>query len=237
MIGTQNQCTVVADGIAFVDGVKFFQRRGRVVAEAAAVIQYQGGATPGRVPVFLGIELEQVGSVFTAGITMGGDIATGGRVMPVEAEFHLFCTQQALNFMPVVIAAEFANKFLPDTWGVSLPLSVQYQGSIFRPFTKPTSDEQLIDHDIQDIMDDYLNEEITSPDPDADKLAGRSRYYQSRTIKETFKTSYKKEKRSKNFVIQSMFERPAFQFEYSLAKSTKPLQDDTTKSYKSKLFG
>jgi len=132
-------------------------------------------------------------------------------------------------------AGLFANKFLPDKWGVGLPLTLQYQGSILRPFTKPTSDELLIDHDIKDFLDDLLNDELSSRDLEDDQMAGKSRFYQTRTFKESFTASYSKEKRSKNFAVQSLFERPTFQYIYSKSKSSSPIQDDTTKSYKSKL--
>ncbi len=132
-------------------------------------------------------------------------------------------------------ASLYANKFFPDAWGISLPLSIQYRGSVSRPFTKPYSDELLENHDISDLWDDFLSGELSSLNDSLDKQNAKSRYYQSRTLTEVMTAAYRKEKRSKNFFVQSAFERPALEFTYTNAKSGAPSQDDTTTSYKTRL--
>lgn len=115
-------------------------------------------------------------------------------------------------------ASLYANKFFPDQWGLSIPINLQYQGSIARPFTRPSSDFSLTGTGFADMMSDILRGNLRSADS-ADSASDRdSRYarlYQSTTFNEKFSIAYKKEHRSQSFLTQAFFERPDLQYSFA----------------------
>jgi hypothetical protein len=130
----------------------------------------------------------------------------------------------------------FANKFFPDQWGVSLPISVQHHGNISRPFTKPTSDLTLTGTDFMDIARDALDGDIMTPDSNGDIQARRSRVYQSTTFEEKFSIFYKKEHRSENYLNQIFFERPDIQYSFSSQDHNEYFSQNDSRNYSTKLM-
>lgn len=126
----------------------------------------------------------------------------------------------------------FANKFLPDEWGVQIPLSLNYLGTIERPFTKPSSDIPLSSTGILNVAEDLFSQELDTQDSASDLNERNSRAYQTRSQKETFSTSYRKERRSKSFLTQTLAERPSFEFVFNENELHGPKQSDSTRNYK-----
>jgi hypothetical protein len=132
----------------------------------------------------------------------------------------------------------YANKFFPDQWGVSLPLSLQYHGAISRPFTKPSSDLTLRGTDFGDLVRDALDQHLTTlgkEDSIADVRNQHSRVYQSTIFDETFTTSFKKEHRSANLFTQILFERPELEYRYASTKHTEFYVNNRSRSYATKV--
>lgn len=137
-------------------------------------------------------------------------------------------------------ASLYANKFFPDVWGLNIPLSIQYSGSINRPFTKPTSDLNLHGTDLQDFVNDLWHDNLRTRNTLADSLADienqRSRYYQTTQFDKRFTTSYKKDHRSGNFWIQSFLERPDLSYTYSTSDHDEFYKRSNTIIYNTKML-
>ena len=115
-------------------------------------------------------------------------------------------------------ASLYANKFFPDQWGLSIPINMQYQGSIARPFTRPSSDFTLAGTGFADMMSDILRGNLRpadSADSASDRNSRYARLYQSTTFNEKFSIAYKKEHRSQAFLTQALFERPDLQYSFA----------------------
>ncbi len=123
------------------------------------------------------------------------------------------------------------NKFFPDLWALSMPLTLSHSGSINRPYTKPTSDVLLEKRDVMDIVRDYFNDELTTDSMELDKKNSLSRLYQSEAFTQRFSYSYKKGRKSKNFFIQSLFERPELQYSYQTHRSKNSHRILKTRTY------
>jgi hypothetical protein len=131
----------------------------------------------------------------------------------------------------------FANKVFPDQWGVSLPLSLQYHGSISRPFTKPASDLTLGGTDFMSIVRDISNDHLTtkgSQDSGQDVENQYSRVYQTTVFEEKFSTSYKKEHRTANRINQILFERPELEYSFSSSKRNEYYTTNQSRNYHTK---
>ncbi len=134
-------------------------------------------------------------------------------------------------------AGFYANKFFPDEWGLSLPFNLKQSGSITRPFTKqPVSDILLVDHDLKSFIRDFYNGELETVDTVSDRELLKSRLEQSSSISRTFSTSFRKNRTSSNFFIQSFLERPELEYSYSLRRNSAPFRQDTTSDYKARIL-
>lgn len=133
----------------------------------------------------------------------------------------------------------FANKFLPDEWGVSIPVTFTYQGALNRPFTRPFSDMQLGGTGLFDISRDLLEGKLSSIDNEGDSTQDvKNRYarvYQTADYREGFNISYKKEMRSRSFVTRALLERPAMEYRYAGSEHTEYYRNDDTRDYKYRL--
>ncbi len=133
----------------------------------------------------------------------------------------------------------FANKFLPDDWGVALPVTFTYQGALSRPFTRPFSDLQLGGTGLFDISRDFLDGRLSSINNTQDSLRDvdnrYARVYQTADYREGFNISYRKDMRSKNFVTRTLLERPGMEYRYAGSDHTEYYRDDETRDYKYRL--
>ncbi len=133
----------------------------------------------------------------------------------------------------------YANKFMPDEWGVSMPISVQYRGALDRPFTIPSSDVTLQGTDLSDMTGDLLGGHLSSIHNPADSLKDvddrNARVYQSLTSEEQFSVSYHKDMRSKNWLTQALLERPDFQYHYDGSEHSEYYQEADSRSYQFRL--
>ncbi|MDB5051586.1 MAG: hypothetical protein JWO30_4657 [Fibrobacteres bacterium] len=133
----------------------------------------------------------------------------------------------------------FANKVFPDQWAVSLPLSLQYHGSISRPFTKPASDLNLGGTDFMDIVRDIADEHLTilgAGDSANDVANQYSRVYQTTVFEEKLSAAYKKDHRSANLINQILFERPDLQYSYSSSKRNEFFTSNQSRNYNTKVM-
>ncbi|MEO7424945.1 MAG: cell surface protein SprA, partial [Fibrobacteria bacterium] len=130
-----------------------------------------------------------------------------------------------------------ANKVFPDQWGVSMPLALQYHGSISRPFTRPTSDLSLGGTDFMDLVRDIADDHLTIKDADdsaKDVENQYSRVYQTTVFEEKFSAAYKKEHRSANRMNQIFFERPDLQYSYSSSQRNEFFSSNQSRNYNTK---
>ncbi len=112
MIPTLEEQARVAEGIRPDHAVELVDARRRAPRETSAVVEDQGFAAPGRIPVRL-VEVEEMRAAFANGVHMGRDGAAGRRVMPVEAELHLRDLEEIADCIAVVGAPKLADEGLP----------------------------------------------------------------------------------------------------------------------------
>jgi hypothetical protein len=136
-------------------------------------------------------------------------------------------------------ATLFANKFLPDEWAVSLPITLTYQGALSRPFTRPFSDIELGGTSLFDISRDLAEGRLSSIHDPADSLRDiderYARVYQTTDFRQGFNVSYRKEMRSKSFVTRALLERPGMEYRYSGSDHVEYFRSDETRDYKYRL--
>ncbi len=132
-----------------------------------------------------------------------------------------------------------ANKVFPDQWGVSIPLALQYHGSVSRPFTKPASDLSLGGTDFMDIVRDISDNHLTIQDAQdsANDVANQySRVYQTTVFDQKFSAAYKKDHRSASRINQILFERPDLQYSYSSSQRNEFFSSNQTRNYNTKVM-
>jgi len=112
----------------------------------------------------------------------------------------------------------YAGKFFPDAWGVNIPISLTYRGSMDRPFVMPSSDLQLSGTDFKDIAGDFFDGRISSLHHPGDSIrdieSAYARVYQTTNFEKTFSISYKKDRRSNAWINQALFERPEIEYKF-----------------------
>lgn len=132
----------------------------------------------------------------------------------------------------------FANKFFKDEYGISLPLSWSYSGTVNRPFTKPSSDIPLRDNGIEDLFSDIFTGDLiseTSADSARDKQNLSSRVFQSQSESKEFSTSYQKTNYSDNVFLDALFTRPKIEYFYRNNQAISTTASDTTDRYSTRL--
>lgn len=161
-----------------------------------------------------------------------GNFATMSQVKPTPAE-----AVTRIDYNTNV--ALFANKFFPDAWGVSLPITFQYRGALDRPFVRPQSDMRLSGTSLVDVTRDLLEGRLSSVHDPADSLRDiderYARVYQTTTFEERFSVSYRKEMKSESFLTRALLERPYLEYRQALSDRTEYYRDSETRDYKFRL--
>ncbi len=133
----------------------------------------------------------------------------------------------------------FANKFLPDDWGVSLPVTFTFRGALDRPFTRPQSDLQLSGTGLFDITRDLLDRKLSSVHNAEDSLNDinnrYARVYQTAVYEQRFSISYRKDMRSENFFTRALLERPGMEYRQGSTERTEYYYDTRNRDYKYRL--
>jgi hypothetical protein len=114
------------------------------------------------------------------------------------------------------------SKFLPDRWGVDIPLGTRLQESLTRPEIKPSSDIYLLHADgspdglmemYKDAIDMIVGRRVFDPDTTA------SRHYQTTSFQRDWWTGYAKKTQSPNPFVDMLLDRTAIDFSSSLKAS------------------
>lgn len=133
----------------------------------------------------------------------------------------------------------FANKFLPDDWGVSIPVAFTWRGALDRPFSRPQSDLRLYGTGLMDITRDLMDGKLSSVHNPEDSLADidnrYARVYQTATYEQRFSVSYRKNMVSESFLTRALFERPGMEYRQSFSERTEYYRDARTNDYKYRL--
>jgi cell surface protein SprA len=136
-------------------------------------------------------------------------------------------------------ASLYANKFFPDQWGVSIPINLQYQGTVGRPFTQPSSDLGLTGTGFADMMSDIVRGNLRprdAADSARDTVERYARIYQSTKFDERFSVAYKKEHRSESFLTQALFERPDIQYSQAFSDQEDFYARSNSRNYTTKVM-
>lgn len=133
----------------------------------------------------------------------------------------------------------FANKFLPDDWGVNIPVAFTFRGALDRPFTRPQSDLRLYGTGLFDITRDLMDRRLSSvhnPKDSLDDIDNRyARVYQTTVYEQRFSVSYRKNMVSESFFTRALFERPAMEYRQAFSERTEYYRDARTRDYKYRL--
>jgi cell surface protein SprA len=133
------------------------------------------------------------------------------------------------------------NKFMPDEWKVSLPLSLSYVANADRPWLKPQSDLSLSHDDLGDLAGDLLmlDRQLAIADSIEEELLRRQLrskgwqdWRQTRSFSLSYKKDYVKSKELwREMLGQILFDRPTFNWRWSQSTLYGSQAIDTTDSY------
>ena len=84
---SKNQAAVLA-GLRWISRIEILKARRVIRADAASVIQNDSLTTPIRMPVSLGVQVENLGADLAFRIAVGGYLSPVGGEVPVKAETH-----------------------------------------------------------------------------------------------------------------------------------------------------
>lgn len=140
------------------------------------------------------------------------------------------------------VAGDFTmnlNKFLNDTAGFHIPLSMGYHTSTKRPYMKPTDDLHLKKSNFIDLtgdmfqneleIDSWAEEEKLRDDTDA---KGYQSFVREKNIGISYRKDYKAHETKVGEVLSQMFlERPAFSYSYTESEGKSTTTADSTYSY------
>ena len=140
------------------------------------------------------------------------------------------------------IAGDFTmnlNKFLDDSAGFHIPLSLGYHSSTKRPYMKPTDDMLLRKNSFSDLTGDMFQSELeVGSDEDEQELRDKAdaKGYQSYVREKMFGISYRKDYKASETkvgeVLSQMFlERPAFSYSYRESEGRATTSSDSSYSY------
>ncbi|MBD3239660.1 MAG: cell surface protein SprA, partial [Chitinivibrionales bacterium] len=127
------------------------------------------------------------------------------------------------------------DKFMPDDWGVSLPLGTTVSGSISRPLKKPNTDVDLTNNGEPDRLDDMFVDALRAITGSADKQGPTEKTdaerYQRTQVSRSWYTSYEKASKSDKVITQLTAERikADYRYRYDLGtegKGERPDGDD-----------
>lgn len=131
------------------------------------------------------------------------------------------------------------NKFLNDSLGYHMPLSLGYASSTKRPYMKPTDDMILEKSSFSEITGDMFQNElsVTSNKKEQElRDKGESKGYESYTRDKSIGMSYSKDYKARESVVGEIFsqvflERPAWSYSYHETEGRATTSADSTYSY------
>ena len=131
------------------------------------------------------------------------------------------------------------NKFLNDSLGFHIPLSLGYASSTKRPYMKPTDDMILDKSSFSDITGDMFQNDLSvTSNKEEQKLrdAGKSKGYESYTRDKTLGLSYSKDYKANESAMgevlsQVLLERPAWSYSYHETEGRATTSADSTYAY------
>ncbi len=140
------------------------------------------------------------------------------------------------------VAGDFTmnlNKFLNDSAGFHIPLSMGYHSTTKRPYMKPTDDLHLRKDNFIGMTSDMFTGDLNvASNNEEEKLRDNtdSKGYQSYVREKNFGISYRKdykahETRLGEVLSQMFLERPAFSYSYNESESRSTTSADSTYSY------
>ncbi|HUI93330.1 MAG TPA: cell surface protein SprA [Chitinivibrionales bacterium] len=140
-------------------------------------------------------------------LSLGVDYQDGSFRRMTDNQTGLANSQLSMNF-----SVDWdVDKFLPERWGVNIPLGTRFTGSLMRPQIKPGSDIYLnlpnggsdgLLEMYQDALNMLLGTNFQGPSTD-------SRHFQTRTFQRDWWTGYAKKSQSKNPFINMTLDRTA----------------------------
>ena len=140
------------------------------------------------------------------------------------------------------VAGDFTmnlNKFLNDSSGFHIPLSLGYHSSTKRPYMKPTDDMMLKKSSFVDLTGDMFQNKL-KVDGDKEEQSLRddaeSKGYQSYVRDKSFGISYRKDYHARESKLgevmsQIFLDRPAFSYSYNESEGRATTSADSTYSY------
>ena len=131
------------------------------------------------------------------------------------------------------------NKFLNDTLGFRIPLSLGYRSSTKRPFMKPSDDLMLKHSSFSELTKDmFQNELLVTENKKEQELRdeSESKGFQSYTREKNFSISYSKNYKASESKVgealsQIFLERPAASYSYRQTEGRATMTADSTYSY------
>ena len=140
------------------------------------------------------------------------------------------------------VAGDFTmnlNKFLNDSSGFHIPLSLGYHSSTKRPYMKPTDDMILNRSSFVDMTGDMFENKLeVNSDKDEQRLRddAESKGYQSYTREKSFGISYRKDYHARETKLgevmsQIFLDRPALSYSYNESEGRSTTSSDSTYSY------
>ena len=140
------------------------------------------------------------------------------------------------------VASDFTmnlNKFLDDSAGFHIPLSLGYHSSTKRPYMKPTDDMMLKKSSFVDLTGDMFQNRLeVDSDKEEQELRdnAESKGYQSYTRERNIGISYRKDYHAHDSKIgevmsQIFLDRPAFSYSYNESEGRSTSSADSTYSY------
>ena len=140
------------------------------------------------------------------------------------------------------VASDFTmnlNKFLNDSAGFHIPLSLGYHSSTKRPYMKPTDDMMLKRSSFVDLTGDMFQNKLeVSSDKEEQGLRdnAESKGYQTYVRDKSFGISYRKDYHAHDSKLgevmsQIFLDRPAFSYSYNESEGRSTTSADSTYSY------
>ncbi len=140
------------------------------------------------------------------------------------------------------VAGDFTmnlNKFLNDSSGYHIPLSLGYHSTTKRPYMKPTDDMMLEKSSFVDMTGDMFQKKLeVDGDKEEQELrdAAESKGYQSYVRDKSFGISYRKDYHAReskfgDIMSQIFLDRPAISYSYNESEGRATTSADSTYSY------
>ena len=131
------------------------------------------------------------------------------------------------------------NKFLADSLGFHIPLSLGYRSSTKRPYMKPSDDLTLKHSSFSELTKDMFQQELAvTSDKEEQELrdSAESKGYESYTREKNFSISYSKNYKAADTKLgevlsQVLLERPAASYSYRQSEGRATTTADSTYSY------